>query len=995
MDDVPSAPASVAPQSALPVAPGTLDPEARLGRPDAVPRYEVGGLLGRGGMGEVRIARDPRLGRDVAMKTSSAEHPDGARRLAREAALTARLEHPNIVPVYAAGRDIDGTPYYTMRVLHGHTLGKAIDAATDTTSRLRLVRHVLVAAEAIAYAYGRGVVHRDLKPANIMVGVFGETVVTDWGLACLIDVQDERGGGSPGFVSPEQARGEPVDGRADVYGLGATLYTILTGKPPPEAPSEAPPPLRSVAPDVPPELAAITDRALRADRDARYPGARALADDLLAWFEGRRVAAYGYTSRELAVRLWMSWRLPIAVSLAGALILATAVGVGWWRTEQERARAQASETAAIEARGAEEGALAQALLAQALIAAREDRAMDAEVLAVNALVRRELPTARGVLAQFGDRPRLTLRGRSTLPSCATRALSADGSHVLCVRADGVDVFAAHAPDQTLAHAAGEWGRGAFAGENERLVLVGRDGRIDIWEPPALPRTVGPVVGNPLFGESAAPGSLSFVTRSSSVVVDARAGRVWRWSACGVGVSNEGTALAADGTVYTTCVDRRVVRGAPGEVGAPFTALGDRDVPFSVAVGARGEVVVGTVRGSLLVFDADGNLVQRLDDGSEMARSVAIADDFLAAAFDDGSVRVWARESGLLVGGLRVPAAIVRWVRGGDTGGDSVLRIVSTTVEDRLVSVSRNPHRVSVGAGVSGLALSPDGAHVAVGLGSGAVREHALADGRLTGEWRWQDAVMKDVAYDHTGTRLATALMTPGPQRVIPRPDGVPTLLGVLPAAGLRRVTFLASGWAVAGSYLPAVWGWKPGMPDPITLAPIQLRELERDAAGRVALGLDTDDGMWRITDGDPPTLERIALVPQAQAVAVLPDGALLLVDKDVVRVDAHGVELQRYPIGTIGMDLAVAPDATTFAVAVITGEVQVWRIVDASPIARLIGHKARVGELTFSTDGRWLVTGGWDDTVRVWSMSALDTPAQQLRAAIERDWGTDLAAVLK
>lgn len=189
---------------ATPVAsgPGAVGPDDNV---EPAAGYEIGGLLGRGGMGEVHVAHDRALGREVAMKTARMGDASSANRLAREARLTARLEHPNIVPVYAAGRDATGCSFYTMRVLPGRSLADAIREAPHLSDRLRLLRHVLGAADALAYAHGRGVLHRDLKPANIMVGQFGQTVVADWGLACLLSEQaNDRGGGTPGYMSPEQ-----------------------------------------------------------------------------------------------------------------------------------------------------------------------------------------------------------------------------------------------------------------------------------------------------------------------------------------------------------------------------------------------------------------------------------------------------------------------------------------------------------------------------------------------------------------------------------------------------------------------------------------------------------------------------------------------------------------------------------------------------------------------------------------------------------------------
>jgi serine/threonine protein kinase len=169
-------------------------------------------------MVEVRSAHDPRLDRELAVKMVTPGDQASAARLAREATLTARLEHPGVVPVFAAGTAPDGRAWYAMRLLPGRSLDAAIADSADATARLGLVRHVMSTAEAVAYAHGEGILHRDLKPANILIGTFGETVVGDWGLACTLEEATRADGpaGTPGYMSPEQAAGAALDVRADV-----------------------------------------------------------------------------------------------------------------------------------------------------------------------------------------------------------------------------------------------------------------------------------------------------------------------------------------------------------------------------------------------------------------------------------------------------------------------------------------------------------------------------------------------------------------------------------------------------------------------------------------------------------------------------------------------------------------------------------------------------------------------------------------------------------
>lgn len=283
-----------------------------LDRPDLGPRYEVGAALGRGGMGAVFAARDTVLDRDVAVKVIDVDDADGqaATRLLREARILATLEHPGIIPVHDAGRLADGRVFYVMKRVRGTRLDEAAARLPDLDARLRLFDRVL---DAVAFAHDRGVLHRDLTPANIMAGEFGEVLVLDWGVATSLAGEAGAGRGTsarpahgtwsgaivgtPGFMAPEQAKGQAGDARADVYGLGAVLTTLL--------PVPAPRP-----------LAAIAARASAASPADRYASVTALQADLGRFRAGDPVAAYRERPLERAARLAARYRVPIALVLA-------------------------------------------------------------------------------------------------------------------------------------------------------------------------------------------------------------------------------------------------------------------------------------------------------------------------------------------------------------------------------------------------------------------------------------------------------------------------------------------------------------------------------------------------------------------------------------------------------------------------------------------------------------------------------------------------------
>ena len=230
-------------------------------------RYAEVGKIGVGGMGEVIRVRDRDLGRTCAFKSirvDFATKPNVIARFVEEAQIGAQLQHPNIPPVYDAGRLPDGRPWFTMKEVRGRSFTEVIREAhggevTDSVLR-RLCEVLAKVCDAVGYAHGRGVVHRDLKPDNVMIGTHGEVYVLDWGLAKLVghpdraleegdlepevvtarssdDAQKTRVGGVMGtaaYMPPEQARGEvdKLDSRSDAYALGAMLYELLSGRPP-------------------------------------------------------------------------------------------------------------------------------------------------------------------------------------------------------------------------------------------------------------------------------------------------------------------------------------------------------------------------------------------------------------------------------------------------------------------------------------------------------------------------------------------------------------------------------------------------------------------------------------------------------------------------------------------------------------------------------------------------------------------------------------------
>ena len=574
--------------------------------------------------------------------------------------------------------------------------------------------------------------------------------------------------------------------------------------------------------------------------------------------------------------------------------------------------------------------------------------------------------------------------RATLLPAVGRCLAHDGAVMIALRADGAVLSDPLRPDVALHAAAGPFSRCAFAGDADHMVLT-HAGAVYAWVPPASP--IALAVGrteDPEFGPSARPGELALTARSTTVHVDTVTGITTIWRSCG-NAADQAVALTAEGVIYVVCSDRRILRGRVGEVGEPWARLEDRDDARVLGLPGGPGLLVGTTRGSLLHLDAHGVEVSRETLSAEAAYSIAVTPERIAFSTADGVVGVWA-SSGLSLGRLMAPGAHLAW-RGADT-----LRVVGRASEDRRVPDPSRPHLLTMGAGVSALRLSPDEQTVAVSQGDGTISVLQLADGKVSHTWKWQDGVAKDVAFSPDGRYLATGVARGDDQRIFDLQDG--SLVRTFAHRTIRRLGWFQSGWLVAAPYVPGLAGWQTVHAEETTLDPGQFEALEVDAGGTFAVGITEDDGIWRLTDGEPPTLRKLTVLADNRAVAPLGADSLVLLRSEVVRLDETGAERGRIQLPSDGTDIAGSPDGRWFAVGLLTGDILVWRNGQEAPVVRLVGHAARVAGLQFTRDGRWLVSGGWDDAVRVWSLADVDEPGEALRARLETEWGRTLAEVL-
>ncbi len=332
--------------------------------------FAIRGEIARGGMGRLLEARDRRLGRSVAIKEVIDADPSALVRFEREIRITARLQHPAIVHVHEAGRWPDGAPFFVMKLIRGEPLDHRIRKAHSLAERLELLPAVTTVIDALAYAHSERVIHRDLKPANVLVAPYGETMVIDWGIAKDLsadelddlaigpyrsnsgtDAETVDGAviGTPSYMPPEQASGERVDERADVYALGALLYQVLAGVPPftgktaaevlDKVLHESPKPLAEADPDIPVDLIAIVDKAMARGPEDRFATAGAMADELRKFQRGQLVTSRRYTWWEL-VRRWVSrHRAVVATATIAVAVLVIGGVISIWNIVAEKRRA--------------------------------------------------------------------------------------------------------------------------------------------------------------------------------------------------------------------------------------------------------------------------------------------------------------------------------------------------------------------------------------------------------------------------------------------------------------------------------------------------------------------------------------------------------------------------------------------------------------------------------------------------------------------------------
>jgi WD40 repeat protein len=899
--------------------------------------YDLIEILAHGGMGVVYRAWHSKLNRLVALKMIRAGQfasPEEVQRFYVEARAAAHLDHPGIVPVYDVGEH-DGQHYYAMGLVEGGSLLKRIrNRPLPPREAAEIMRQV---AEAVTYAHQKGIIHRDLKPGNVLLDKDGQPKVTDFGLAKMVEGDSHltltgQVLGTPAYMPPEQAAGKSlqVGPTADVYSLGATLYALLTGRPPFHAAStmetlqqvlhQEPVSPRRLNRAVDRDLETICLKCLQKEPAKRYASATALAADLSLWLAGAPIQARPVSRAE---RLWR-WcrRNPVVSVLAGVLVLSLLAGTAVSLTFAIRAQNEAA--LAHQARQVSEGRL---YLAEIQLAHQAWK--DGQITMAQERLQRLWPAAnadwptsmtassdlRGFEWHYLQRlcqPEFrTLRGHDGL--VWTISFSPDGRWLVSggqdsiVRvwdtASGVEVrkLSRHkAPVRSVAFSpCGRWL--ASASEDRTVILWNAKTGEAVHTLSAQPVPIWSLTFSP-DGQR-----LTTACRRGLCTWDVDTGKpIHSWqhdqgSVLGVAYSPDGKRLASAGRNGTIKVWDAATRQEL------YCKSGHGDLVNSVTFSNDGRLLASASRDQSVIVRnaATGEVLWTQHGHAKILRSVAFSPDGqrLATAGDDQIVKLWDATTGRPVLTLRGHRAAVLHVTFSPDGWRLASADAEGTIKFWRATASPEVDSLPVGVQkVLAVTCSGDGRHLA-----------AAAD-RMVKIWDLRTGLETQTLYGHTQSVWSLALS----------PDA-------------RQLVSLGTGRDQAGNPLPSelkLWDLASGKELPFP--------------------------------GDRPTL--------ALAVAFHPDRRRLAAAgrENVVRTWdlSTGQETLTFH-GFVGPVNAIAfsPDGRLLAAAVEDGTVHIWEAGSGRETVVLRGHSQATDKLAFSRDGRWLATASRDAAARVWDVA--------------------------
>ena len=1035
---------------------------------EASERFRVLSLLARGGIGQVMRAVDTELNREVAVKEiqpALAEIDDVRERFLREAEITGRLEHPGVVPVYGKGKDSDEQPYYAMRLVRGESFHQAIEdyharahnrPRFDSIEFQKLLRRFLSVCETIAYAHSRGVIHRDIKPQNILLGPFGETLVVDWGLAKVTylpeplptqpefepTASDEPGDaivddlespststanwsfeltqsvgaliGTPAFMSPEQARGESqsIGPASDVYSLGATLHTLLTGRKR-FADSDVNNTLRQVIAgdfarprewnrSIPRSLEAICLKALALKPEDRYASASALAGDIEHWLADEPISA---ARESIAARLarWGRRNRNVAVGGLVGLLLITAIStVAAFRINGERLRADGER---LRADGERIDANRQRFEADHQRVEAERERIEANRQRVEANRR----TARLAFDRGFGLSKDHEHGEGML--WFARALEHaphDDTALRRVILTNMDATRHYVLQRRTAFAINaSFGRMAFSPDGKRLWTTSIQTKAQLWDV-----------------DSGA--MLSIRELSSGSVLAVR-------------VSDDGSAFIAALTTARSISVRRLPSDerAPNE---PAVAMRHDETIVCAAFSPDGNVLATGSRTNgrskaRLWRVSDGESLADLDHPTSVEQVVFRPNSSqIATVGSDGRVRLWEIQNGPPPRTVKTPVREVRVV------SRRLQRIAFTPdgkrmlAGDSLGSISdwdmdtgrRLPDWPKQSGRVTAIAVASDGQTVAAAWDAGIVRTWSLASPVQFCELLRLDRHIGNLTF------------RPGTRQLLTNPEmhtavlwDIPDPALVAPSFGQRMVT--SSAFSADGTKLVTGGGDNTAMlrESPTGTAfgssirhdgKVSHVAFRPDSVLVLTASHDGTAGLWSAKNGKRhgqvmDHRDAKGDLVQVDAAAFSPDGQLVLTGdrrgvirswngdtgesvREFERIKGKSVGVgsvsfspsgDRAVVGMGSGDLglwdvrsgkllwavqhgnrvrcvAMSPDGRLVISASNDETARFWNADDGLPVGQPLPHRGQVFVAAFSPDGRLAVTGGFDATVRLWEV---------------------------
>lgn len=947
----------------------TPDPELEsLGR---LGDYELLEEIARGGMGVVYKARQISLNRIVAVKVvlhGPFSSPEFVKRFRTETTAVAALQHPNIVAIYEVGQS-GGDHFFSMEYIEGQSLA-AVVREKPLPAR-RAATYLQGIAEAVHYAHQRGVLHRDLKPSNLLLDIFDQPHITDFGLAKLLDGDADLTTtgqvlGSPGYISPEQAAGRASEfgPGGDIYSLGAILYHLLTGRPPfqgetiqevlSQVQGAMPVPPRRLNPSVPVDLQTICLRCLQKEPERRYATARELAEDL-----GRFLAAEPIRARPVspAEKLWL-WckRRPVLAGLVVALHLALALGLSGILWQWHRAEAIAHSER-------EQRRIAEDYAARVRL-----NLYAGEVsFAGHALQRGNLGLARRTLdalrPQSGEADLRGFEWHYLWSQCQGDQLAVLGSH-----------------ERTVTCA-------AFSPDGKLLATGSQDQKVKLWDVPqrALLKTLDAATGT-VWSVAFTPDSRQLVTSGLGGV------RLW------------------------DCHSWKIITNFPGQVmslaqSRPWMATAAESIfhwwnpPGEVAIWnyQTGEKVLTLPKpGRVVAFAPDGKTlaVARQDRGvdlwdiptGQMRETLSTTNTVRALGFShDGSqLLVMRRSNPPMLFDLAMPFA-PRLLAGhpmevwngefspdnatiATTSSDQTVRLWNTVTSQAEQVLRGHEHEVWC------LAFSPDGNTLATG-------------GKDQKVMLWSRESRKAIV-TIPNQRDTAPFFSPDAKHIVtlgtPASAVSSTLRALadestaVPIAGRRAMGFTPDGrrlvrWARGNRSLEFL------ALDTTNLTTVALEGFDESSRGIQYQGFAPDwktffaiDDAGRVRIWEAATGKLLKIIqgplPPISVGALSPDGKRLLIGaqmESVVRCYdvATGGETQLVGHRDTLRGLAFSPDGVTLASGGLDGAIRFWNLATGKSIAELPGHMEETSDVAFSPDGRTLASVNVRHTVKLWHVA--------------------------